>query len=143
MDRRFPHRQIYDPHASAALVRAHRPPGGGAASDVVSDAVWSEVLGLLRWSSTTLGCSGDLLTGTAWRTAAASAALLRRLPALCDERGEWWRAVTVETVPGIRPGIGCSVPLTGWRTGCGRRPRTSRCACWPPTSTRSVPPLWP
>jgi hypothetical protein len=91
MERHQP--ELYDPRSSHALVLAHRPWGGGAASDVVSDAVWTDVLGLLRWARATLSCPGELLPGVAWRTAAASAALLRRLPTFCDERGECWRTV--------------------------------------------------
>jgi hypothetical protein len=91
MERHQP--ELYDPRSSHALVLAHRPCGGGAASDAVSDAVWTDVLGLLRWAEATLRCPGELLPGVAWRTAGASAALLRRLPAFCDERGECWRAV--------------------------------------------------
>jgi len=77
-------------------VRAHRPPAAGAARTVVSDAVWSDVLGLLRWAEATLTCPADLTSGTAWRTAAGAAALLRRLPGLCDELGLVW--------PGAQPG---------------------------------------
>ena len=84
--------ELYDPRGGHALVRAHRPRSGGAASDVVSDAVWTDVLGLVRWAQATLCCTDELVPGVAWRTAAASAALLRRLPAFCDERGEGWPA---------------------------------------------------
>jgi hypothetical protein len=73
--------QLYDPDASALLVRAHRVSGGGAATCVVSDALGP----------------AELRSGTAWRAAAAAAALLRRLPTLCDELGECW------SVPPSRP----------------------------------------
>ena len=81
---------LYDPSLGALLVRAHRPPAAGALRSVVSDAVWSDVLGVLRWAEATLTCRPDLAAGTAWRTAAAAAALLRRLPGLCDEVGVAW-----------------------------------------------------
>ena len=81
---------LYDPASSGALVRAHRPAGGGAATCVVSDVLWGEVLTLLRWAQAALAGPEPLRPGAAWRTAAASAGLLRRLPALCDELGECW-----------------------------------------------------
>jgi hypothetical protein len=56
----------------------------------VSDVVWSDVLGVLRWADATLGCPPELREGTAWRTAAAAAGLLRRLPGLCREAGVDW-----------------------------------------------------
>lgn len=83
---------LYDPVTSADLVRAHRTAGGGAATCVVSDLLWSDVLSLLRWADATLAGPPRLRSGTAWRTAAAAAGLLRRLPALCDELGERWTA---------------------------------------------------
>jgi hypothetical protein len=81
---------LYDPSLGGVLVRAHRQPAAGAARAVVSDAVWTDVLGLLRWAEATLTCPADLTSGTAWRTAAGAAALLRRLPGLCDELGLAW-----------------------------------------------------
>jgi hypothetical protein len=56
----------------------------------VSDAVWTDVLALLRWAEATLTCPPGLAAGTAWRTAATAAALLRRLPGLCAEAGVGW-----------------------------------------------------
>ena len=84
---------LYDPSLGGLLVRAHRPPSAGAAGSVVSDTVWGEVLMVVRWSQATLGCRPDLLPGTAWRTASASATLLRRLPGLCGELGMAWPGV--------------------------------------------------
>ena len=81
---------LYDPSLGGVLVRAHRSPAAGAASSVVSDVVWGEVLGVLRWAEATLTCPPELTGGTAWRTAAASAGLLRRLPGLCAEAGVAW-----------------------------------------------------
>ena len=81
---------LFDPEMGAVLVRAHRSPAGGAAGDVVSDVLWSEVLGLLRWAEATLGCAPVLAEGVAWRTAATAAAVLRRLPGLCAEAGIAW-----------------------------------------------------
>ena len=74
-------------------MRAHRSPAGGPADDVVSDVLWSDVLGLLRWAEAALGCPPALVEGAAWRTAAAAAALLRRLPVLCAEAGLAWPGV--------------------------------------------------
>jgi hypothetical protein len=83
-------RWLYDPSLGGVLVRSHRAPGGGAAGTVVSDAVWGDVLGVLRWAEATLGCPPELVGGTAWRAAGAAAALLRRLPGLCAEAGVAW-----------------------------------------------------
>jgi hypothetical protein len=86
---------LYDPSLGGVLVRAHRSPAAGAASSVVSDAVWSDVLGVLRWAEATLTCVPGLVGGTAWRTATASAGLLRRLPGLCAEAGVAWPGPSV------------------------------------------------
>lgn len=100
MDASAPLPWLYDPAGSAAVVRAHRPAGGGAATCVVSDALWGDVLSLVRWAYAALTGPAGLRAGTAWRTAAASAALLHRLPALCDELGECW------VVPAVEPSTG-------------------------------------
>jgi hypothetical protein len=100
MDAPAPLPWLYDPAGSAAVVRAHRPAGGGAATCVVSDALWGDVLCLVRWAHAALAGPVGLRAGTAWRTAAASAALLHRLPALCDELGECWRVPAVEPPTG-------------------------------------------
>jgi len=81
---------LYDPALGGVLVRAHRPDAVGAAGSVVSDVVWSDVLRVLRWAEATVTCRPDLASGTAWRTASAAAALLRRLPGLCGEVGVPW-----------------------------------------------------
>ena len=99
------------------LVRGHRPPAAGALDSVVSDVVWSEVLGLLRWAEATLTCRAELAGGTAWRTAAASAALLRRLPGLCAEVGVAWTGPTGEPVAAA---VGAAVRL---RTAADRLAR--------------------
>ena len=96
---------LYDPAGSAAVVRAHRPAGGGAATCVVSDVLWTEVLALVRWASATPAAPRELRSGTAWRTAAASAALLRRLPALCDELGECWAVPAAPPPTGAPAGV--------------------------------------
>jgi hypothetical protein len=100
MDAPAPPTWLYDPAGSAAVVRAHRPAGSGAATCVVSDALWGDVLYLVRWAHAALAAPAGLRAGTAWRTAAASAALLHRLPALCDELGECW------VVPAVDPPTG-------------------------------------
>ena len=92
-DRRRP--WLYDPSVGSVLVRAHRPPAGRPVDAVVSDVLWTDVLVLVRWAEATLHCPPDVVAGTAWRTAAVSAALLRRLPGLCAELGLAW--------PGARP----------------------------------------
>jgi hypothetical protein len=81
---------LYDPSLGGVLVRAHRSPTAGAAASVVSDVVWTDVLGVLRWGEATLTCPPQLVGGTAWRTAVTSAGLLRRLPGLCAEAGVAW-----------------------------------------------------
>jgi hypothetical protein len=102
---------LYDPALGGALVRAHRAPVAGAVGSVVSDALWADVLGLLRWADATLTCPPALVAGTAWRTATASAGLLRRLPRLCAEVGVAW------------PGPS-AVPMTA-RVPAGYRLRTA------------------
>ncbi|GAA4727550.1 hypothetical protein GCM10023328_02260 [Modestobacter marinus] len=81
---------LYDPSAGGRAVRAHRPPSAGAVDAVVSDALWTDVLRVVRWATATLDCRPELVHGTAWRTAAASAGLLRRLRGLCAEVGLVW-----------------------------------------------------
>ena len=81
---------LYDPSLGGVLVRSHRPPVAGAADSVVSDVLWTEVLQVLRWADATLSCAPALAGRTAWRAAAASAALLRRLPVLCAESAVAW-----------------------------------------------------
>ncbi|WP_369139395.1 hypothetical protein [Modestobacter versicolor] len=91
---------LYDPSLGGVLVRSHRSPTAGAAGIVVSDVVWSDVLGVLRWADATLSCPPELRAGTAWRTAATAAGLLRRLPGLCREAGvDWPGAVPGATSP--------------------------------------------
>jgi hypothetical protein len=92
---------LYDPCLGGVLVRAHRSPAGGAAGSVVSDAVWTDVLGVLRWAEATLTCPPELAGGTAWRTAVTSAGLLRRLPGLCAEAGVAWPGPSAVAVPEI------------------------------------------
>ena len=97
MDAPAPQTWLYDPVRSQQAVRAHRPSAGGAATCVVSDVLWGDVLSLVRWARATSVCADDLRAGAAWRTAAAAAALLRRLPSVCDELGEPWTAPDAET----------------------------------------------
>ena len=95
---------LYDPAVGGLLVRAHRSPDGGAAGDVASDVLWSEVLGLLRWAEGTLGCPPELAEGSAWRTAATAAGLLRRLPGLCAEAGLPWPGAQADPEEAGLPG---------------------------------------
>jgi len=44
-------RWLFDPPTARRLVLAHRPATAGAARCVVSDVVWHEVVGLLRWAT--------------------------------------------------------------------------------------------
>ena len=81
-------RTLFDPADAHLLVLARRPAACSAVTCVVSDAVWSEVVRLLRWSSAGTGGAAGLEEGRWWRLAGACADLLRRLPALCDEVGE-------------------------------------------------------
>ena len=90
---------LYDSSLGGLLVRAHRAPRAGAAGCVVSDALWTDVLGLLRWAEATLTCPAEFAGGAAWRTAVAAAALLRRFPGLCAEAGVAWPGPAFETEP--------------------------------------------
>jgi hypothetical protein len=82
---------LFDPTTAHRLVLAHRPAAGSAVSCVVSDVVWQEVVGLLRWATAGTGGDADLESKRWWHLAASCAELLRRLPALSDELGEQWR----------------------------------------------------
>jgi hypothetical protein len=79
---------LFDPHAAHALVLAHRPPAASAVDAVVSDAVWTDVVRLLRWAAADPQGVPARETGTWWRLATGCAELLRRLPGLGDEVGE-------------------------------------------------------
>ncbi len=79
---------LFDPATAHATVLAHRKPGCSAAACVVSDAVWADVVGLLRWADAGSRAPAGLAPGTWWRLAAGCAKLLRRLPGLCAELGE-------------------------------------------------------
>jgi hypothetical protein len=83
-------RWLFDPETAHATVLAHRPPGCSAMTCVVSDVVWADVVGLLRWADAGTRAPGPLAAGTWWRLAAGCAELLRRLPGLCAELGEPW-----------------------------------------------------
>src|SRR5687768_2267334 len=84
-------RSLFDPSTAHRLVLARRTDPVSAVSCVVSDVVWQEVVGLLRWATASTGGARDLESGRWLRLAAACADLLRRLPALGDEAGEPWR----------------------------------------------------
>ena len=79
---------LFDVPAARSAVLARRRPGARPVECVVSDAVWGDVVRLLRWA--TAGTSGDpgLATGSYGRLAAGCADLLRRMPGLCAEVGE-------------------------------------------------------
>jgi hypothetical protein len=81
-------RWLFDPVTAHATVLAHRPPGCSAMACVVSDAVWADVVALLRWADAGGRAPAGLAAGTWWRLAAGCAELLRRLPGLCAELGE-------------------------------------------------------
>ena len=84
-------RWLFDPTLSHRIVLAHRCEPGSAVNCVISDVVWQDVIGLLRWATAGTGRAPDLDPGRWWRLAAACADLLRRLPAFGDEIGEPWR----------------------------------------------------
>jgi len=81
-------RTLFDPADAHLLVLSRRPAACSTVTCVVSDAVWTEVVRLLRWSSAGTGGAAGLDEGRWWRLAGGCADLLRRLPALCDEVGE-------------------------------------------------------
>jgi hypothetical protein len=92
MDDELRHR-LFDPQEAHVLVLARRPPSRSAVACVVSDVVWHEVVGLLRWAAAGTGRTPELDAGRWWRLAAGCADLLRRLPALSDELEEPWLGV--------------------------------------------------
>jgi hypothetical protein len=83
-------RWLFDPASAHATVLAHRPPGCSAVTCVVSDAVWADVVVLLRWADAGTRAPAPLAAGTWWRLASGCAELLRWLPAMCAELGEPW-----------------------------------------------------
>ncbi|WP_029431973.1 hypothetical protein [Blastococcus sp. URHD0036] len=83
-------RWLFDPAAARASVLAHRPPGCSAVTCVVSDAVWADVVALLRWADAGTRAPAPLAAGTWWRLASGCAELLHRLPGMCAELGEPW-----------------------------------------------------
>ena len=80
---------LFDPADAHRIVLARRPPDPSPVTCVVSDAVWHDVVHLLRWSAATTSSAG-VDAARWWRLAAGCADLLRRLPTLCDELGEPW-----------------------------------------------------
>lgn len=82
--------RLFDPPGVRTLILAHRPSGASAVDAVVSDAVWREVVGLLRWTAASTTGAPHLDPGRWWRLAVGCADLLRRMPGLCDELGEQW-----------------------------------------------------
>jgi hypothetical protein len=88
-----PRHWLFDPTTTHGLVLAHRPRDRSAMHCVVSDVVWHEVVGLLRWAAADTGGAARLDSGRWWRLAAGCADLLRRLPGLSDELGEAWRPI--------------------------------------------------
>jgi hypothetical protein len=85
---RDPRHLLFDPPAAHRMVLARRPPRASAVVGVVSDVVWRDVVGLLRWATADTHGAGGLDMGRWWRLAAACADLLRRLPGLVDELAE-------------------------------------------------------
>ena len=79
---------LFDPAAVQAIVVARRPAGTDAVGCVVSDRVWSDVVGLLRWAHSAERSGPSVASGAWWRLAADCAALLRTLPGLMDELDE-------------------------------------------------------
>jgi hypothetical protein len=93
------HRWLFDPTLAHRMVLAHRCDPGSAVSCVISDVVWQDVIGLLRWATAGTGRAPDLEPGRWWRLAAGCADLLRRLPAFGDEIGEPWRPAAPQPEP--------------------------------------------
>ncbi|MFD2090951.1 hypothetical protein [Blastococcus deserti] len=85
-----PHRWLFDPPTAHDVVLARRPFPRTAVACVVSDVVWHDVVGLLRWATAATGGLTALEAGRWWRLAASCADLLRRLPRLSDELGQPW-----------------------------------------------------
>jgi hypothetical protein len=93
-------RWLFDPTTTHRLVLARRPAARTAVADVVSDVVWTDVVGLLRWAAAGTGGLTSLDAGRWWRLAASCADLLRRLPGLADELGEPWHPVPPDDLAG-------------------------------------------
>lgn len=109
---------LFDPTTTRGLVLAHRPREHSAVHCVVSDVVWQEVVGLLRWAMSDTGGASRLDSGRWWRLAAGCADLLRRLPRLSDELGEPWRGADLPATTqqsGDRPSGTARVTATAER----------------------------
>jgi hypothetical protein len=89
-------RQLFDPWRAQAMVLAHRPLAASALAAVVSDAVWSDVVRLLRWAAADAHGIPVRRYGMWWRLATGCADLLRRLPALGDEVEEPYAAAPAD-----------------------------------------------
>ena len=98
-----PARWLFDPDTTRALVLTRRFPAGRPVEDVVSDVVWGEVVGLLRWAVAGANGPADLRVGTWWRLAAGCAALLRRLPGLTAEIAQPWAVLPPPAAPDAVP----------------------------------------
>ena len=79
---------LFDPEVARRVVLARRPGPEDVVGVVVSDEVWTRVVGLLRWADGAGRAAPGLTAGVCARLAADCAALLHRLPALLDELGE-------------------------------------------------------
>ena len=104
---------LFDPTTTRGLILAHRPRDHSALQCVVSDVVWQEVVGLLRWAAADTGGASRLDSGRWWRLAAGCADLLRRLPGLSDELDEPWRPAEQQTTgPFVGPEPSATTRLT-------------------------------
>lgn len=119
-----PRRWLFDPTTTRGLVLAHRPREHSAVHCVVSDVVWQEVVGLLRWATAGTGGASRLDAGRWWRLAAGCADLLRRLPGLSDELGEPWHSADLPTTdsPGEASGTARVTATAGRLTRLLRSP---------------------
>jgi hypothetical protein len=91
---------LFDPDAAHDLVLAHRPAVPTPVQGVVSDAVWGQVVRLLRWATAATGGLPALESGTWWRLATGCADFLRRYPGLSAELAEPWDVVPAPDLAG-------------------------------------------
>jgi hypothetical protein len=104
MDDDLRHR-LFDPTTAHRLVLSRRPVPRSAVACVVSDVVWHDVVGLLRWATAGTGGRTEVEAGRWWYLAAGCADLLRRLPGLSDELGETWRPAPAAPGPDAGPAV--------------------------------------
>ncbi|MPQ98666.1 hypothetical protein GB931_12190 [Modestobacter sp. I12A-02628] len=94
---------LFHPEVARLVVLARRPAGADAVRCVVSDAVWGDVVRLLRWAASADRSAPDVAARARWRLAVDCYDLMRRLPTLIDEVDEQWVSLPDDPLPDDAP----------------------------------------